>query len=254
MGTINVTNSSTSATTSTINTARDLATAAATALAKGDDGLSAYEVALANGFVGSEAAWLASLQGIQGIQGERGLQGEQGIQGLKGDKGDTGETGPIGLTGPQGATGPQGPKGDTGDIGPQGIQGIQGIQGVQGVAGADGADGVGVPTGGTTGQVLAKVSGANYATAWQDGSLSGSFIANLPSARFEHEQSLVAVGVTSANRIFLSIAPHLDTDENHETMLDLVALSGSPDTDLINVSMTFSELTKGNIRLNWSAF
>src|SRR5690625_961151 len=33
---------------------------------KGDDGLSAYEVALADGFVGSEAEWLQSLVGPQG--------------------------------------------------------------------------------------------------------------------------------------------------------------------------------------------
>ena len=32
--------------------------------------------------------------------------------------------------------------------------------------GADGQDGVGVPTGGTTGQVLAKASGSNYDTEW----------------------------------------------------------------------------------------
>lgn len=35
----------------------------------GDDGLSAYEVAVANGFVGSEAAWLASLEGEDGDDG-----------------------------------------------------------------------------------------------------------------------------------------------------------------------------------------
>jgi len=33
---------------------------------KGDDGLSAYEVALENGFVGSESDWLASLKGLNG--------------------------------------------------------------------------------------------------------------------------------------------------------------------------------------------
>lgn len=32
--------------------------------------------------------------------------------------------------------------------------------------GTDGDDGVGVPAGGTTGQVLTKTSGADYATAW----------------------------------------------------------------------------------------
>jgi hypothetical protein len=52
------------------------------------DGLSAYEVAVEEGFVGNEAAWLASLvgpqgpQGIQGIQGATGATGPQGPQGI----------------------------------------------------------------------------------------------------------------------------------------------------------------------------
>lgn len=39
---------------------------------KGDDGKSAYEVAKANGFVGDEAAWLASLRGADGAAAEGG--------------------------------------------------------------------------------------------------------------------------------------------------------------------------------------
>ena len=38
----------------------------------GPAGDSAYEVAVANGFVGDEAAWLASLVGAQGDPGEGG--------------------------------------------------------------------------------------------------------------------------------------------------------------------------------------
>lgn len=53
----------------------------------GADGRSAYEVAVANGFVGTEAAWLASLKGAKG---DTGTQGIQGIQGVKGDKGEAG--------------------------------------------------------------------------------------------------------------------------------------------------------------------
>ena len=36
---------------------------------QGDNGLSAYEIAVSNGFVGSEAAWLASLEGEPGPAG-----------------------------------------------------------------------------------------------------------------------------------------------------------------------------------------
>lgn len=89
----------------------------------GADGLSAYEVAVANGFVGTEAQWLASLVGPQGPQGEQGADGATGPQGPQG------ETGPQGPQGIQGETGPQGIKGDTGATGPQGPQGIQGPEG-----------------------------------------------------------------------------------------------------------------------------
>lgn len=36
---------------------------------KGDDGLSAYEVAVENGFVGTEQQWLESLKGRDGVGG-----------------------------------------------------------------------------------------------------------------------------------------------------------------------------------------
>lgn len=110
---------------------------------EGSPGLSAYQIAVNNGFSGTEAEWLISL---------RGTDGPTGPQGLKGDKGDTGNTGPQGLPGSDGAQGlpgadgPQGPKGDTGDQGPQGVQGEQGPIGLTGPAGADGAQGIqGVP-------------------------------------------------------------------------------------------------------------
>lgn len=122
----------------------------------------------------------AGPQGATGLQGPAGERGETGPQG---PKGDTGATGPKGDQGPQGERGPQGPKGDTGATGPQGPkgdqgdQGIQGIQGPQGPKGDTGAKGetgprgeqgpagVGVPSGGTAGQVLSKTADG---TAWTD--------------------------------------------------------------------------------------
>lgn len=64
----------------------------------GADGASAYEIAVANGFEGSEEQWLASLVGATGATGEQGVQGE------KGDKGDKGETGAAGASGQNGTT------------------------------------------------------------------------------------------------------------------------------------------------------
>ncbi len=83
----------------------------------GADGDSAYEIAVANGFTGTEEEWLASLKGEDGAKGDTGPQGPQGE---KGEKGDTGEQGPAGATG---ETGSQGAKGDKGDTGPAGEDG-----------------------------------------------------------------------------------------------------------------------------------
>ena len=54
-------------------------------------GLSAYDIAVENGFRGTEEEWLESLRGPQGIEGPQGqigppgLPGPQGVQGPKGD-------------------------------------------------------------------------------------------------------------------------------------------------------------------------
>jgi len=47
----------------------------------GRNGLSAYQIALANGFVGTEEEWLASLQGADGADGATGPAGAQGPAG-----------------------------------------------------------------------------------------------------------------------------------------------------------------------------
>ncbi|WP_279743484.1 collagen-like protein [Acinetobacter johnsonii] len=110
----------------------------------GADGDSAYQVAVNNGFIGTEEAWLESLQGTNGVDG---INGTNGLDGVKGDTGATGATGAQGEqglqgvkgdTGAQGEQGLQGVKGDTGATGATGAQGEQGIQGVQGETGATG--------------------------------------------------------------------------------------------------------------------
>lgn len=128
----------------------------------GEDGASAYELAVAHGFVGTEAQWLASLEGEPGPQGapgtpgdtgpigpagEPGPQGPPGVDGTQGPPGPQGEVGPEGPQGPQGIpgdtgpTGPEGPAGPAGEPGPQGEVGAQGIQGPPGEAGPEGPEG-----------------------------------------------------------------------------------------------------------------
>ena len=41
----------------------------------GDNGKSAYEIAVAHGYKGTEQEWLDSLKGLQGPQGEPGPKG-----------------------------------------------------------------------------------------------------------------------------------------------------------------------------------
>lgn len=142
---------------------------------KGTDGKSAYQIAVEQGYQGSESDWLSSLKGDKGEKGNTGAKGNPGQDGaegksayaiavehgyedseekwllsLKGEKGDTGERGEKGDTGLQGERGEkgdtgqqgeQGPKGEKGDPGDRGLQGIPGEKGEKGDAGVAGKDG-----------------------------------------------------------------------------------------------------------------
>ena len=57
---------------------RPVGKAANGGLAVDVSGASAYEIAVANGFIGTEAAWLESLKGERGTKGETGDHGESG--------------------------------------------------------------------------------------------------------------------------------------------------------------------------------
>lgn len=66
---------------------------------RGPRGYSAYEVAVQNGFEGSETAWLASLVGAKGDTGEPGKDGERGLDGPRGKEGPPGPQGKDGASG-----------------------------------------------------------------------------------------------------------------------------------------------------------
>ncbi len=89
----------------------------------------------------------------------------------------------VGEQGPPGPQGPPGKDGVDGVDGKDGVDGVDGKDGVDGVDGKDGVDGlpgpkgdkgdkgdpgVGVPTGGSTNQVLGKASGNDFDTKWMD--------------------------------------------------------------------------------------
>lgn len=108
---------------------------------RGPQGYSAYEVAVNEGYEGTEQEWLQSLVGPQGPKGDagpRGVQGKQGIQGIQGETGPSntlsigevtkGETASASITGesPNQILNLTLPKGDQGEQGPRGYQGLQG--------------------------------------------------------------------------------------------------------------------------------
>ena len=114
-------------------------------------GKSAYEIAVDNGYPGTEQAWLASLKGDKGDTGEPGAAGEKGEPG---EKGDTGAAGKDGRDGTDGATGRDGVNGASayemavknGYSGSEtawleSLHGADGAKGDIGASGKDGADG-----------------------------------------------------------------------------------------------------------------
>lgn len=85
--------------------------------------------------------------------------------------------------------------------GVQGATGATGSQGPQGPAGADGADGapgVGVPTGGTAGQVLSKIDSADYNTEWTTPQSGGGYSS---TTLFENNSTSTPSQITLADNI-----------------------------------------------------
>ena len=159
----------------------------------GTNGLSAYDVWISLGNVGTQTDFVNSLTGPQGSTGVQGPQGIAGTNGTNGTNGlsaydvwlslgnvgtqtdfinsITGPQGPQGIQGLTGATGPQGPIGLTGATGSVGATGATGPQGPIGLTGATGSVGAtGTPgANGNNGQntlvkTTAEATGTNCAT------------------------------------------------------------------------------------------
>ena len=148
------------------------------ACSAGQNGKSAYEIAVENGFEGTEQEWLESLKGEPGEPGTSGSDGQNGaagqdgvgvkdaeindkgelvitltngqvlnlgvVVGADGEQGPEGPQGKPGEDGEDGEQGPEGPQGEPGENGEDGVQGPAGPQGPQGEPGEDGEDGVGI--------------------------------------------------------------------------------------------------------------
>jgi len=114
---------------------------------QGDPGASAFEVAVENGFVGTEQEWLDSLEGPPGTAGADGADGADGVDGAVGADG---VDGPVGADGPAGADGVDGASAFEVAVG-NGFVGteqewLDSLEGPQGPAGVDGVSGYEVIT------------------------------------------------------------------------------------------------------------
>lgn len=125
---------------------------------KGADGKSAFEIAVENGFIGTETEWLESLKGKDGADGKDGDVGPQGEQGPPGADGQPGKDGLNGSDGRDGQPGKDGADGTNGKsafeiaveygfVGTEtewleSLKGKDGAMGPQGEQGPPGKDGV----------------------------------------------------------------------------------------------------------------
>jgi len=169
----------------------------------------------------------AGADGAPGANGSDGADGSNGVDGTDGDDGwapmlavvADGARRVLQVVSWTGGTGTPPPSGKY--VGALGladliadavdIRGATGAQGNSGPAGPAGADGAGVPTGGTTGQVLAKATNADLDTEWTDppegggGSGNGPRTINTQGASYTLQLidagALVEMNVAGANNL-----------------------------------------------------
>ena len=94
----------------------------------GHNGLSAYELAVKNGFKGSEKEFLN--MGAWGGNGKNGKDGRNGIDGKNGRDGKNGINGRDGIDGKDGLNGLDGRNGKDGKDGKDGLDGAKGADGL----------------------------------------------------------------------------------------------------------------------------
>lgn len=105
----------------------------------GADGKSAYQIAVDNGYPGTEQAWLASLKGDKGDTGEKGDTGAAGKDGRDGTDGAAGRDGVNGASAYEIAV--QHGYGGSETAWLESLHGADGAKGDTGATGRDGADG-----------------------------------------------------------------------------------------------------------------
>ena len=188
----------------------------------GQDGKSAYDIAVDNGFEGTEQEWLASLKGEDGQQGQEGPAGQDGAPGRDGINGQDGAPGQDGHTPIITATKSNGVttiKSDGTTIATinDGTNGTNGQNGQDGAPGQDGHSPV----------VTASKSG-NTTTIYVD----GTSIATIEDGQDGQNGTN---GTNGSN----GVTPHIDSTSKHWMI-------GSTDTGIVAEGQNGSNGTNGS--------
>ena len=143
---------------------------------KGNDGKSAYEIAVEHGFVGTETEWLESLKGVDGKDGVNGKDGCDGRNGVDGLPGKDGKSGADGLPGRDGIDGTDGKSAYIMAV-EHGFTGTAN-EWLQSLKGADGKDGItpDISSYATKADIadlqeqIRQISGISYISVFENGS------------------------------------------------------------------------------------
>ena len=124
-----------------------------------------------------------------------------------------------------------------------------------GVAGADGADGEGVPTGGTTGQILAKNTNTDFDTEWVDAPTGGGggpdisgTISVIKNECFLNASTDVYEGAIKVNNILGNTA-NFGNETGHPGIIS--STTGSSSTGSAGLSTTTSYTQTGDAKISF---
>lgn len=128
--------------------------------------------------------------------------------------------------------------------GNKGLQGPTGPQGPAGANGSNGTNGVGVPTGGTAGQVLAKIDGVDYNTQWVNPATGGvtafTGLSDVPSSYTGQAGKAVRVNAGESGLEFFTISGSGTVTSVDLSVPSFLSVSGNPVTTSGTLAVTLA--------------
>jgi hypothetical protein len=93
----------------------------------------------------------------------------------------------------------------------------------------------------------------DYVEANAGGGAKGTATVTVPNNSREWQETVTATGVSPASNVIVSLAAHLDADENDAELLDITGMSATAGTDQITVTLGFDTPSAGVVKVNWTA-